>query len=73
MGAPRSCCIDQNAGSVMSQENALTDSSRPQNAMSAVRLTGVPRGSSDGIPPSFERIPLPIVPKARLRHDAGRG
>jgi len=23
-------CIDQNAGSVMSQEKALTDSSRPQ-------------------------------------------
>ena len=35
MGAPRSCCIDQNAGRVMSQENALTDNSRPQKTISS--------------------------------------
>jgi hypothetical protein len=49
MGAPRSLCIDQKAGSVMSQENALTDSSRPQKAMSPALLTAA-------LPPSAPRI-----------------
>ena len=46
MGAPRSLCIDQKAGSVMSQENALTDSSSPQKAISPALLTAVVPGPS---------------------------
>ena len=42
MEVPSSRCIEKNAGSVMSQENALTDSSSPQKAMrvAAVHLEG---------------------------------
>jgi hypothetical protein len=53
MGAPRSLCIDQKAGSVMSQEKALTDSSRPQNVMSAALLTAA-------LPPSAARFGRPL-------------
>ncbi len=70
--------MDQNAGRVMSQENALTDSSRPQKTISSGRLTAIDQCVSLS-PLRGERVGVRgvsaacVAPSVALSPQGGRG